>query len=86
MNETKRKVQKDTIIRTILLGLAIVNQILAIMGKDKFPFTEDEVYQGVSLIFTVVTTIRAWWKNNSFTQSALIGDEVMEQERVKNKI
>lgn len=67
-------VKIDTIVRTIVLFIALGNQILAIAGKDVFPVTEDQVYQGVSLIITVGASIVAWWKNNSFTQNAIIAD------------
>ena len=39
------KVKTETIIRTIVLILALINQVLAIYGKDKIPVTEDEIYQ-----------------------------------------
>ncbi len=68
------KIKADTIARTILLGLALVNQILAVMGKDHLPFTEDQIYQTVSLLCTVITAGIAWWKNNSFTPAALATD------------
>ena len=68
------KIKKDTIVRTIALAFALMNQGLAIAGKELLPFGEEEVYQFVSLGLTLVTSILAWWKNNSFTQPALIGD------------
>lgn len=75
------KVKTETIIRTIVLILALANQVLAIYGKDKIPVTEDEVYQLVTLIVTIGSAIWAWWKNNSFTQPAIKADEYMEQLR-----
>lgn len=75
------KVKTETIIRTIVLILALANQVLAIYGKDKIPITEDEVYQLVTLIVTVVTSLWAWWKNNSFTQPAIKADAYMEMLR-----
>ena len=75
------KVKTETIIRTIVLILALANQVLAIYGKEKIPITEDEVYQLVTLIVTVVSALWAWWKNNSFTQPAIKADEYMERLR-----
>ena len=80
-----KQVKADTIARTICLILAIVNQILAVIGKEILPFGEDEIYQACSLIATIITSLIAWWKNNSFTQAALIGDEVMKQEKLASK-
>ena len=75
------KVKTETIIRTVVLILALANQVLAIYGKDKIPVTEDEVYQLVTLIVTIGSAIWAWWKNNSFTQPAIKADEYMEKLR-----
>lgn len=75
------KVKTETIIRTIVLILALANQVLAIYGKEKIPITEDEVYQLVTLIVTIGSAIWAWWKNNSFTQPAIKADEYMEKLR-----
>ena len=70
-------VKIDTIVRTIVLIIALVNQALVIAGKDVFPVTEDQVYQVVSLIGTIVAAVWAWWKNNSFTKNAIEADKVL---------
>lgn len=70
-------IKADTIARTIVLLVALANQILAIYGKDKLPFVEADIYQIVSLIATIGASAMAWWKNNSFTKAAIHADEVM---------
>lgn len=75
------KVKTETIIRTIVLILALANQVLAIYGKQKIPITEDEVYQLITLAATIGSALWAWWKNNSFTQPAIKADEYMERLR-----
>ncbi|MBR3000760.1 MAG: phage holin [Oscillospiraceae bacterium] len=75
------KVKTETIIRTVVLILALINQVLAIMGKGQIPITEDEVYQLITLLVTVGSALWAWWKNNSFTLSALKADEYLERLR-----
>ena len=69
------KATNETIVRTVVLFLLLVNQCLAIFGKEKLPFTEEEIYQGVSTLLTIGATIWAWWKNNSFTKEAITADE-----------
>ena len=32
----------------------------------------------ITLIFTIVTSVTAFWKNNSFTQEAIIADGLMK--------
>lgn len=73
------RIKTDTIVRTIVLIIALANQVLAIKGKEAFPVTEDEVYQIVSLILTISASIWAWWKNNSFTAAAIAGDNLKDR-------
>lgn len=73
------RVKTDTIVRTIVLIMALINQVLAIKGKEVLPVTEDEVYQLVSLVITITASLWAWWKNNSFTQAAIMGDQLKDQ-------
>ena len=83
-----RKIKAETIIRTIVLALALINQALAIFGKEALPITEDEVYQVyqfVTFIITLCTSMWAWWKNNSFTQPAIAADEYMEKLREQDR-
>ncbi len=79
-----KNIKADTIARTIVLSLALINQCLAIAGKDVLPFAEDQVYQICSLIATLVTSGIAWWKNNSFTQAAITADEQMNKLKEQN--
>ena len=74
----KHKVSPDTIARTIVLALALINQILAIFGKGTIDITENDIYQVVSIIFTIVSAIAAWWYNNSFTKHAIRADDYMK--------
>ena len=78
---SEKRVKPETIIRTIVLILALANQVLAIYGKQAIPITEDDVYQTVTLIVTVGSALWAWWKNNSFTGPAIEADEYMERLR-----
>lgn len=80
-----KNVKTETIIRTIVLIIALVNQGLAIFGKEAFPITEDQVYQGVTLIVTIASAAWAWWKNNSFTKNAIEADKFLNNLKSDNK-
>ena len=71
------RVSAPTIIRTVCLVMAIINQILTSTGHSILPISDDQVTEVVSLIFTVATSVVAWWKNNSFTQEAIEADIMM---------
>lgn len=72
-------VKKDTIIRTVVLIVALINQALVMTGKQLLPFTDEQIYNGLSMIFTAGTSLLAWWKNNSFTDEALAADKKLKE-------
>lgn len=73
------KTKAETIARTIVLALALLNQVLAICGKGQIQIAENDIYQIISLTFTSVASVWSWWKNNSFTQSAIKADEYLNE-------
>lgn len=77
----RRKIQPDTIARTIVLTLALLNQLLAIFGKGTIEIAESDIYQVVSIAWTIVSAVVAWWYNNSFTQHALRADDYLDSLR-----
>ena len=83
MNEDKLTVKTQTVIRTICLIIALINQLLILCGKGRIPFTEDEIYQTVSYIALGVIALWTWWKNNSFTQDAIEADIYLDILRKK---
>lgn len=66
-----------TIVRTILLILAWVNQALALNHISPIPV--DEVT--ISTLITGVVSLVAWWKNNNFTHAAKKGQKVIKQSK-----
>lgn len=73
----KLNISAGTIARTIVLALAIINQILTVTGHAPLPIESDTITQFVSAAFTIVAAIIAWWKNNSFTTNAIKADAYM---------
>ena len=74
----KEKISSGTIARTIILVLALFNQVLAMFGKSPLDIAGEDISNVVSLIFTIAAAIAAWWENNSFTAAAIKGDEVKD--------
>ena len=73
------KVTAGAVARTIVLLVALLNQILAMSGKQAVSIADNDIYQTVSLLFTIGAAVWGWWKNNSFTQEAIKADEVMTE-------
>ena len=72
------KIKKETVIRTIVLALALINQVLTIFGISVIPIADDQVTEFISLAFTIGASVWAWWKNNSFTRNAIEADNILE--------
>ena len=73
------KISAGTIARTIVLFLALLNQILTAFGYNVIDISDETVNTLISTIFTVISAIVAFWKNNSFTPEAIEADRIMKE-------
>ena len=80
-----KKVDKATIERTVVLVVALINQVLTMGGYNPLPWANEAVYEGVTAALTVAASLAAWWKNNSFTQAALAGDALKDEIRAREE-
>ena len=78
VNNMKEKISVGTVVRTVCLILALVNLTLETFGKNIIPISDEQVSELITLIFTIVTSVISFWKNNSFTQEAIIADGLMK--------
>lgn len=80
---------KGTVIRTVLLVLALLNQILAISGVKPLPLSEDDVNQFINMAyeiatygFTLAMVVVGWFKNNYVTEKGKQQKEVLKQKNL----
>lgn len=73
------KISRITIIRTIVLVVALINQVLTIFAINPLPYSENEIYEGITAVITVIASLVSWWKNNSFTKEAIMADDYMQK-------
>ena len=78
-------VTTGTIARTIVLILALANQVLVMCGKQVLNIADDDIYQIVSIVFTIGASAVAWWKNNSFSQAAINADKFLKKQNEKEQ-
>lgn len=69
----------ETIVRTIVMFVALINGVCVLMGWAPLDVDENTIYCIVSGIAMVASSIWAWWKNNSFTPAAKEADAYMKQ-------
>ena len=72
-------IKASTIIRTVILAVALVNQALSMAGHSLLPITDEQIGELLTLLFTIGSSVWAWWKNNSFTRAAIEADEVLAE-------
>lgn len=79
----EKRITAGTITRTALLAIALANQVITAMGHSPLPIDNELLTQGITLGFTIITSIAAWWSNNSFTKNAIEADELLHSKRKK---
>ncbi len=87
-----KSLDKGTVVRTVLLFIALVNQTLIMFGKPIIPIEEgqitslvDGIYLVGSVAFTIVTTVIAWFKNNYVTQKGNLQKKALQAQGLIKK-
>ncbi|GAA0420254.1 MAG: phage holin [Bacillota bacterium] len=70
---------KGTIARTIALVIALTNQFLVIFGRSPLPIDSELLENTVSAIFTIVTSLIAWFKNNYVTSIGMKQKQLIKE-------
>lgn len=73
------KISAGTIARTIILLLALVNQVLSATGHHIIDVSNDDINTLISTTFTIGAAVVAWWKNNSFSKEAIAADGLLKK-------
>lgn len=73
----KTTISAGTIARTLILALALLNQVLSLTNHSIIPIEEETINAAVTTICTIGAAVCSWWKNNSFTSAARKGDRIM---------
>ena len=70
---------QQAIVRLVVLVILLVNQSLIVMGWTPFPFSEEQIYEGLSSVSTVAMAIYAWWRNNNVTKEAQKAQQYLDE-------
>jgi len=79
---------KGTFVRTFVLIIALINQLLTIYNKSPLPLDNEQLEQFVSVVFTTVAALVAWYKNNYVTKKGHSQKQLLEEKnltKVKKK-
>ena len=79
------KIDKQTIIRTVILIIALINAILQMFDIKTLPIDNELVNDAVSVVILLAGAISSWWKNNSFSEKARLADEYLKKLKEKGE-
>ncbi|ATW84774.1 phage holin [Heyndrickxia coagulans] len=71
---------RGTLIRTIVLAIALLNQILVSCGLYKIPGTAEQQTEVLSTLFTLITAVWSWFKNNYVTARGKAQREALKRQ------
>ncbi|MFC0271139.1 phage holin [Metabacillus herbersteinensis] len=83
---------RGTVIRTVLLLAALINQTLIMTGRTGIPIGEeqilsliDAIYLVSSILFSIVTAVMAWFRNNYVTQTGQLQKNALKAQGLIKK-
>ena len=71
------------IVRLVVLLILLINQTLISFGYNPLPFSEEQIYEGVSSVALAVSSIYAWWKHNNITKESEEAQVVLERKKAR---
>lgn len=74
------KAKPATICRTVFLFAALAIQLL-LRFSDRLPFLGSPAFENAIQAFTVIAALICWWKNNSFSDCAILADQYLKEFR-----
>lgn len=69
-----KNVKVSTWVRLAMMVISLISYLLKEFGLVAPEITENQVYNIAIIVFTVVSFLQAYWKNNSFTEAAQEAD------------
>ena len=78
----KAKIDNGTKIRSIILFIALLNQLLVSLELSPIPGSEELWGEVISWVFTAVAAIWAWFMNNYVTWKGKRQKAVLEEKKL----
>ena len=64
MNYQNNQNKIAILVRTCVLFVALINQLLMVFGYSILPISEEQIGELCTALFTVIAAIWAWWTDN----------------------
>lgn len=76
---------KQAVVRLAVLFVLFVNQALVMFGWNPLPFSEEEIYAGLSALATAIQAVYVWYRNNNVTKEAEEAQKVLDELKERKK-
>lgn len=70
---------KQAIVNLVVLAILLLNQTLIIFGWNPLPFSEEQIFEGVSAVATAVVALYTYYKNNNLSKEAQEAQKVLDE-------
>ena len=77
------KFNKNMIVRVSVLIVLLINQLLIGFGFDALPFSDEQIYEGLSTVATVVMSIVTTYYDTDVTKQARQNKEILKERGLK---
>ena len=74
---------QQAIIRLLVATIVLLNQVLVAYGWNPIPYSEEEIYSGLSALASAITVLWIWWKNNNVTKEAQQAQKHLDELKAK---
>jgi len=74
---------KNMIVRVAVLVIVLINQIMIGFGFDPLPFTDEQIYEALSTVATVVVAIITTYFDTDVTKQARHNKEFLKSRGMK---
>lgn len=74
----KTNVAAATIVRLIVLLIALANLGLSLFGTYQIPSLTEDTQNALALVITAVIALVSYWYNNSWSENATTADKVLQ--------
>ena len=77
------KFNKNMIVRVSVLIVLLINQLLIGFGFEALPFSDEQIYEGLSTVATVVMSIVTTYYDTDVTKQARQNKELLKERGLK---
>ena len=74
---------KNMIVRVSVLIVLLINQLLIGFGFEALPFSDEQIYEGLSTVATVVMSIVTTYYDTDVTKQARQNKELLKERGLK---